>query len=165
MCDDRAMLAEPGRVPRTDVRRSIVTTAAAAVVLTGVFAPWLRSGERRRSSFDLLDLAERLGFAEDGLFGWATRGWPLVPLLVVGATVAAWAGRLQLSGCLGVGAGLYVGGVAAGVSLAPDAGLIRTEWGVAVAAVGAAWMVASGVWALAGARRARRQPGQRPRSA
>ncbi len=159
------MRAVPGRAPTADQMRSIVMTAAAGVVLSGVFAPWLRSGATTRSSFDLLDLAERLGFAEDGLFGWAARLWPLVPLLVVGAAVAAWARRCVLSGCLAVGSGMYVGGVAAGVSFAPDAGLIRTEWGVVLGAVGAVCMLASGLWMLASALRRRVQPVQSPRSA
>lgn len=165
MCDDRTMRAAPGRAPTADHRRSIVMTAAGIVVLGGVFAPWLRSGETTRSSFDLLDIAERLGFAEDGLFGWAARVWPLVPLLVVGATVAAWAGRAVVSGCVAIVAGLYVGGVSAGVSFAPNAGLIRTEWGVPIAAVGAVWLLASGVWMLSTTLPRRAQSGQSPRSA
>jgi hypothetical protein len=131
----------------------IAGTAAAGVVLVGVFAPWLRSGATTRSSFDLLDLAERLGFAQDGAFAWAVRFWPLVPLLVVSAVVALWLRRPITGGCLAIVGGLYVGGVAAGVSFAPDAGLIRTEWGVTLAAIGAVWLAATGAWALIAARR------------
>ena len=128
-------------------------TAAAAFVLVGVFGPWLRSGARTRSSFDLLDLIGRLGFAEDGWFAWIVRLWPLVPLIVVGASIAEWMRRPFVSGALAVFAGLYVGGVAIGVSLAPDAGSIEAQWGVTVTGAGAIVILLTGVWTLATTRR------------
>ncbi len=124
-------------------------TGAGTVVLVGVFGPWLRSGSSTRSSFELLDLVERLGFAPDGPFGVAVRGWPLVPLLVVAATVACWAGRTTASVRLGFIGGLYVAGVAYGVRNAPDVGLVRTEWATDLSFVAGLGLVLITGWVAA----------------
>ena len=68
---------------------AVTVTAGAAVLLVGTFLTWLRSGATERSSYDVFDLVDRLGFSEGGLMGWALRLWPLVPLLLV-LTVIAW---------------------------------------------------------------------------
>ena len=68
---------------------AVTVTAGAAVLLVGTFLTWLRSGATERSSYDVFDLVDRLGFSEGGLVGWALRLWPLVPLLLV-LTVIAW---------------------------------------------------------------------------
>jgi len=85
-----------------------MATAGAAAVLVGSFLPWLRSGSRGRSSYELYGLVGRLGFAESALARRGVSVWPLVPVLVVAVAVAAWWGRRWLSAGLGVGAGVYV---------------------------------------------------------
>lgn len=121
-------------------------TVAAGAVLIGFFGPWLRSGTSTRSSFELLDLVERLGFSSGGLFDWAVRGWPLVPLLVVSAVVACWAGRTTATVCLGLASGVYVAGVAIGVRNAPDAGLVATGWAVDVSLAAGLGLLGVAVW-------------------
>ena len=69
---------------------AVTVTAGAAVLLVGTFLTWLRSGATERSSYDVFDLVDRLGFSEGGLVGWALRLWPLVPLLLVIAVIAWW---------------------------------------------------------------------------
>lgn len=137
-----------GAQVREMIRNGYVT-AAAVVVLLGVFAPWLKSGERRRSSFELLELVDRLGFAPDGVFAGVLRLWPIVPLAVVASVIAAWMAKTRLAGAIGIVGGLYVALVALGISQAPSAGLIQTAWGVPVALVGGAMLATSGVWLLA----------------
>lgn len=123
-------------------------TVSAATVLFGVFAPWLRSGSSRRSSFDLLDLAERLGFADDGVFALAVRLWPLVPLVVVGSVVAFWSRRDAFAAGLALLGSCYVAAVAAAVWLTPDATLVHAEWGVTASFVGAMLLFAAGATEL-----------------
>ena len=138
--------------------RSTALSTAALITLVGVFAPWLKSGSSRRSSFELFDLVERLGFAPNGPFAWAVRIWPLVPLLLVAASVAACAHRPRLGGALGLGVGVYVATVSAGVFWAPDAGLITTDWGVIVSLISSPFVLVTSVWIL----RSRRIGGEIP---
>ena len=137
------------RSDRAESIRRGVFTFAGVVVLVGVFGPWLRSGTSTRSSFELLDLVERLGFSPGGPFVWAVRGWPFVPLLVVAAIVASWAGRVTFGLRVGFVAGLYVTGVAFGVRNAPDAGLIRTGWAVDVSLAGGLCLQLASIWSAA----------------
>lgn len=103
----------------------------------------------------MFDLVDRLGFAPGGAFEWAVRLWPLVPLVTVGAVVASWAGRPRWAVGLAGVAGCYVGAVAIGLRQAPNAGLIRTDWGVNLALIGAAMLVATACWTAIDVRRAR----------
>lgn len=133
----------------------VAFTVSAALTLIGVFAPWLRSGASTRSSFELFDLVDRLGFAPDGAFAWAVRLWPLVPLATIGGVVAAWFGRQRIAIGLAGGTGCYVGAVAIGLRRAPNAGFIRTEWGADLAVAGATALIATACWAALGLKRAR----------
>ena len=47
---------------------AVTVTAGAAVLLVGTFLTWLRSGATERSSYDVFDLVDRLGFSEGGLW-------------------------------------------------------------------------------------------------
>lgn len=149
MCDDSAMDDEAPFDGPDHPAGAAALTVSAAVALAGVFAPWLQSGSVQRSSFELFDLAERLGFASDGLFAWAVRPWPLVPLLLVAACVAAWYRRQTVAGALAGIGGLYVGGVVIGVTQAPDAGIIRTSWGLPLSGLGALALIGVAAWMLA----------------
>ncbi len=121
-------------------------TVWAGLTLVGVFGPWLRSGSSTRSSFELLDLAERLGFASSGLFVWVVRPWPFVPVVIVAALIAGWSARPIVAAALSVAMSVYVIAVAAAVLNAPDAGLIAVEWGAGVTMVGGVCLLATSCW-------------------
>src|SRR5687768_8107165 len=67
-----------------------VVTVGAVVVLVGTFLTWVRSGSAGRSSYDVFDLVDRLGFSPNGVVGIALRAWPLVPLLLALAVAVHW---------------------------------------------------------------------------
>jgi hypothetical protein len=138
-------------VDRVLLSRSIVV-GGAAVMLIGTFLPWLSSGARSRSSYELFELVDRLGFSPDGVVGWALRLWPLAPLLLVLSVVAQWAPRRRASVRwtrvgLPVVSAVYVGGTAIALRFAPHAGLFRLRFGIWVALIGA---IAVGVGLLLG---------------
>ena len=130
-------------------RRSgaIVVSVGAVVTLIGTFLAWVRSGATRRSSYELFELVDRLGFSPDGLVGWALRLWPLVPMLLVLAVVGAWwhpshpawaPGRIALTAL----AAVYSGGTALAVANAPDIALFTVGSGPVVTSIGAGVMLA-----------------------
>jgi hypothetical protein len=130
-------------------------------LLVGTFLTWLRSGAADRSSYDVFDLVDRLGFSEGGLVGWALRLWPLVPLMLVIAVIVWW---LPASGpgwtatrvALTLVASIYAGGVALAVTNAPDVALFSVGPGPIVTLVGAIVMLAGlGLAAVSATRRAR----------
>jgi hypothetical protein len=131
--------------------------AGAAVVVIGTLLPWVRTGGRRRNSYDVLDLVERLGFASDGAAATALRWWPVVTVLVGFAVVATWWGWPRLGGATGLVAAGYAGTMAAVVAFRGSA-LVRVEVGTTVTIVGAVVLAAGSVAALtdalAGSRRA-----------
>ena len=94
----------------------VVMAAGGVVMIVGSLVPWVRTGGARRNSYDLLSLVDRLGFAPDGPAEAALRWWPLMPLLVAVAVVAAWWGWPRAGGALGVVAAVYGGGVGLAVT-------------------------------------------------
>lgn len=121
----------------------IAMAVGGALTIVGSLAPWVRTGQRSRHSFDLFALVERLGFAPDGFVGGLIRWWPVAPLLVVTAVVTAWWGWRRVGGVLGVVAGLYAGGVGVAVATARTvveirSGPLLTTIGAVVLAVAAA---------------------------
>lgn len=120
-----------------DLSVKVASTVAVAVVLLGVFGPWLLSGASTRSSFEMLDIVERLGFTPSGPVRFVLALWPLVPLIVVSACVINWSGRRRLAAGLGVLGSVYVGAVSMVLLVAPETSLVRTGWGVIASAAGA----------------------------
>ncbi|MGH9270875.1 MAG: hypothetical protein ACRDZ2_06355 [Ilumatobacteraceae bacterium] len=120
----------------------------ALVVIVGSLLPWLRTGGRRRHSYDLFELVERLGFAPGSVAAAALRWWPLVPLLTVGAVVAAGWGWPRVGGFLGVGAAIYAGGTALAVMLAPSGRSIDPLLGTAITAAGSVLLLGGAVAAI-----------------
>ena len=114
----------------------IVATIGAVVVVAGTFLPWLRSGTRERSSYEIFSLVERLGYSRSDLVGWGLRLWPIVPLLLAGSVVLLWYPRRWTTGPVTAVAGVYAGGVAAAVSTASPVSIISVEYGATVALVG-----------------------------
>lgn len=146
--------------------RAAAIAVGGSVAVVGTFLPWLRSGSVDRSSYEIFDLVDRLGFAPDGPVGWMIRLWPVVPLLfaVAGAVqftmslapVWVWTRRLAP-----IVAAVYAGGVAAVLRVAPDAGLVRFRYGTAVTAAGAVIVLLAAAWPDHRRRRAGRRAGRR----
>lgn len=138
-------------VDRT-ISAATAVSVGAGVMLVGTFLPWLRSGERNRSSYTIFDLVERLGFAPGGVIAWSLRLWPLVPLVLVAMSVTGWAVvtrhlRWRVAAGVIASAVVWVGGTAVSLFLAPDGGLFRVGAGPAVTLVGAV-VAAAGAVAL-----------------
>lgn len=125
-------------------------TAGAALTLVGTFLPWLRSGTSNRTSYEVFELVERLGFSPNSAVGWALRLWPLVPLMLVTATVVQWwnVRRFQASKIIPGLAAVYAGGTAAAVKWSPSDGLIRAGVGPIVTLLGCSLMVTGTVLAI-----------------
>ena len=126
---------------------AITVSAGAAILLVGTFMTWLRSGATDRSSYDVFDLVERLGFSEGGLVGWGLRLWPLLPLLLVATLITWWspfsgAGMTTVRAALTLVASIYAGAVAIAVTQAPDVALFSVGPGPIVTIVGAVVMIA-----------------------
>ncbi len=76
------------------------------------FLPWGASGERTRSSYEIVDVADRAGVLDSGLAGLAWV-WFLVPVLCGGALLALAVARPTTVGALSttLGTMTVVGGV------------------------------------------------------
>jgi hypothetical protein len=120
----------------------VAVTAGAAVAAVGTFLPWLRSGTRRRNSYEIFSLIDRLGISQSSVVGWGLRLWPVVPLLLVLAVTFQWFPRKWVSAGAVVATVVYAGGVAAAVELAPSTSLIAVEYGPAVTLIGTAILAA-----------------------
>lgn len=125
-----------------------MVAVGAAVALVGTFLPWLASGSVDRSSYDLIEMVERLGYSPDGAMGIAVSAWPFAPLLLVVSIVGSWVRGwvpLPLLAAWWVVTAAFVSGAAFGVLGAPDPGILRIRYGLWVSLVGAALVVAGGV--------------------
>ena len=120
-------------MPHQTVRRSLVALGA-VVLLVGSFLPWLGSGDRSRSSYQLSVSVQRLGLTRNGLEQAVVMLWPLVPAVVLGATLLFWWRPDPFASIVLVIAAVYVAGVA---NLVWSSGLSALV-GVPVTAVGAA---------------------------
>ena len=132
------------------LERRLLVTFGAAVTLVGSFLPWLRSGSRNRTSYELFAIVARLGFSPDGVIGWAIRLWPLVPLLLVLSSIGPWLHVRQrtlrrVGAGIAVFAGTYAAATALAVILAPSAGLVSIRIGPWVTLVGALALVVTAV--------------------
>jgi hypothetical protein len=119
----------------------VMATGGAVVATIGTFLPWLRSGARRRSSYEIFSLVDRLGFSRSSAVGWGLRLWPIVPFLLACAVTLQWFPRKWATGCSAIVAAVYAGGVAAAVEFAPASSLIAVEYGP--------WVTLAGVVILA----------------
>ena len=134
---------------------AVAVSCGAALMIAGCFLPWLRSGDRNRSSFELFGLVDRLGFAPSGLIAWAVRLWPMVPLMAIVASIGVW----YLSGWRivvpALFASLYAGGVSIAMQQVPNSAFVGVGTGPLVTALGSAVMVAATVAAARMDRRSR----------
>lgn len=122
--------------------RSLVAASGGALSLVGSFLPWMRTGERSRSSYELADVARRLNILSGGFERGVVRVWPFVPMVTVLAVLALvfWFGAL--SRVVAVVVALFVLGVALLVTNAP----VDSLGGTQVTAVGAALVMVAALW-------------------
>jgi hypothetical protein len=59
----------------------VVAFAGLAAIVLASFGPWLRSGERSRTSFELFEVVDRLGLLGDGALRLLPLLWVCVPCL------------------------------------------------------------------------------------
>lgn len=125
----------------------VLVVVGAAAALIGTFLPWLASGAVDRSSYELVDLVERLGFAAGGVIDIALNLWPIVPLLLVVSVVVAVVPTV--ADVVGVATwtvtGLYVGMTASALLAAPGGSLFAVRYGVWVSICGSLMMLAGTV--------------------
>ena len=126
----------------------------ASVTILGAALPWLHSGSRGRSSFDLVAVARRLGLSPEGWQGLALRLWPLVPLVCVLATVAAWWGRHSTAVALAVVGSGAAAWLSIEVRTARLAANLQLSAGPSVTLAGAVLLLAGAVVVLLRYRRA-----------
>lgn len=132
-------------------------SAGAIVALIGSFLPWLRSGQRSRTSYELFQVADRLGFGDTGAAGWALRLWPLVPFATALVITLQWWHPTSLLRRLGATVlpaltAIAIGGIAMVLILAPSISLFRVGVGPMVTVLGGVLMLAGAVGGLVGRR-------------
>ena len=132
-----------------------MATLGGLVALVGTFLPWLRSGTRGRSSYEIFSLVDRLGISQSSVVGWGLRLWPVVPFLLVLAVTLEWFPRKWVTSAVVVVAVVYAGVVSAAVSSASSSSLITIESGPVVTLVGVV-ILAVGALVIAILTRARR---------
>lgn len=135
----------------------VMAGAGGLAAIVGTFLPWIQSGTRRRSSYEIFSLVERLGFSPSSAVGWGLRLWPVVPFLVTLAVTLAWFPRRWVTNAAALVAVLYVGGVAVAVESAPSTSLLSIEFGPDVTLVGVV-VLAGGALLIAIGRPALAQP-------
>jgi hypothetical protein len=136
------------------VRRILIGRVAATigglVAVLGTFLPWLRSGTRRRNSYDIFSLVDRLGFSPSSIIGWAVRLWPLAPFLLALTVTFVWFPRKWIGRAIAIVAVAYVGIVSVAVRSARSSSLIRIESGPLVTLAGAIVLAAGAAVVLSG---------------
>jgi hypothetical protein len=127
------------------VQRNLIGQAMATlgglVAVVGTFLPWLRSGTRDRTSYEIFSLVDRLGISQSSVVGWGLRLWPVVPFLLVLAMTLVWFPRKWITGAAVAVAAGYAGVVAVAVATASSNSLITVEAGPIVTLVGVVILV------------------------
>jgi hypothetical protein len=127
--------------------RSLTALSIVGVaLLAATFLPWVHSGSRTRSSYELLGLLDRLGVAGDGLAAGLIRWWPMVPLLVTCAVVLGWWRLHGWALAVALVASGYVVGVAGVLIVASGSTGVDLGIGVWVATLAGALFVAAAVF-------------------
>lgn len=125
-------------------------TLGGAIAVGSSFAVWLRTGAVHRSSYEILGLVDRLGFAPNGPIRTAVRAWPLMPLMMTASVVAAWWGLRHIAASLGIVGGLYAGAFGTAIAAtAPERDLISVSDAPIVTVAGAALLIVGSVLAVA----------------
>lgn len=136
------------RMERRIASSFVMLAVTGLLVVSATFLPWVHTGSRARTSYDLLGLLDRLDLAGGSAASALITLWPMVPLLIALAVVLGWWGHRGWSLVVAGLAALYVLGVATllvvtGRSTGVDLGI-----GVASAVITATLFLASAVLAL-----------------
>ena len=127
----------------------VVATIGAVVALVGTFQPWVRSGTRLRTSYEIFSLVDRLGISRSSVVGWGLRLWPIVPFLLALAVTMLWFPRRWVTGVIVCAAIVYAGVVSLAVRSARSTSLITVEHGPLVTLIGTVALAAGALIALA----------------
>lgn len=120
-----------------------MATLGGLVALIGTFLPWLRSGTRARSSYEIFSLVDRLGISQSSIVGWGLRLWPVVPFLLVLAVTLEWFPRKWITAAAVAVATIYAGVVAVAVNMASSNSLITIGDGPVVTLIGVVILAAA----------------------
>ena len=104
------------------VARTLMLTAVAAEALAG-FLPWVRSGRRERTSFELIDAARTLDVLDSGLARGLAVAWYLVPLAAALCWLAVLLHFRRTAAVVAIAVGLLGVGLAFSIERAPVASL------------------------------------------
>lgn len=119
---------------------------AVAIEAAAGFLPWVRTGQRERTSFELISSARSLGVLDSGLERTLALAWYLVPLAATLAWLATLLHRERIGAALAVAAGV----LGVGMVWAIDHGPIATLVGVRATLCAALVATAGGTLVLAG---------------
>jgi hypothetical protein len=131
---------------------AVLVVGGVTLVVAGSLMPWVRTGARRRSSYQLVAIADRLGVLPSGLDTVVARGWVFIPLLAAVSVAAVVLGRLFVAGITAIVTGLYTVVMAWTVASSP----LWAQRGVSVTVVGGIIAVLGGGALALTARTARR---------
>ena len=123
----------------------------ALLTTASTFAPWGTSGTRSRSSYDIVDIADRAGVVPSSMATLAV-GWFLIPALCGLVLIAAAWRRVRLGACCAtsLGALVAVGGVLVArspLAVEPGATLGTAAGACTVLASVAVWVTHRDEWA------------------
>jgi hypothetical protein len=116
----------------TFVLARAVTIAGLVTVVIASFGPWLRSGQRSRTSYELFEVVGRLGLLGEGALRLVPRLWVCVPVLA-GVSLALFVGGIPK---LAAAAAVAVGGFSLIVGWALQDAPLTAEWGSRVGVAG-----------------------------
>ena len=108
---------------RSNLPWVLVLLLALAMAVT--FAPWLRTGDARRSSHQTVRSAARLELVEGAPADLVRTSWPFVPLVACLGALALLLDRPTLGAALALVVGLALVALAIVVARAPD----HADWG------------------------------------
>jgi hypothetical protein len=125
------------------------------LVVAGSFLPWVISGNVSRSSYAIVGVVDRLGFADDGPLAVLVDLWPFVGAVCVAPVIAGILRWWRTSGVLCVCYGLLTGALSFGLlafgSGVGGLGVRLSPIGPAVMAAGAILLICGGVALAVGA--------------
>jgi uncharacterized membrane protein len=112
--DDRG---ESPRRLRLLIAWCLITGCGLLLVVVGSFLPWVISGTVKRSSYEIVGVLERLGFAQDGLVAVAVGAWPFLGVLCFAPVVTGALRWWRSTGVLAVVIGLFAATLSIGILL------------------------------------------------
>ncbi len=106
-------------VPRRGLRLLIawcwITGCGLVLVIVGSFLPWVISGTVKRSSYEIVGVVERLGFAEDGVVAAAVGAWPLLGALCFAPVITGALRWWRWTGVLAAAIGVLAAALSIGI--------------------------------------------------